>query len=123
MSGQGAFQVLKFIFDLTPVVRVIRWSFHFRDDWPVLREFSIEFQKVFLILGEVIFCIDSINRTFRFTQTAVNTFFRVDDEKVRPLMETVDGAHFDTIGKFAFDTRFGNDVSQRDLSWADTVNG
>ena len=72
--------------------------------------------EVFLAFGEVIFCIDGINRTFRFTQTAVNAFFRIDDEKVRSLMKTVNGTHFDTIGKFAFNTRFGNDVSQRDFS-------
>ena len=115
--------MLKFIFDLAPVVRVIRRGFHFGDDRPVLRQFSIEFEKVFLVFGEVIFCIDSINRAFRFTQTAVNTFFRVDDEKVRSLMKTVDGTHFDTIGKFASNTRFGNDVSQRDSSRMDAGTG
>ena len=115
--------MLKFIFALEPVVRVIRRGFHFGDDRRVLRQFSIELEKVFLVFGEVIFCIDSINRTFRFTQAAVNTFFRVDDEKVRSLMKTVDGTHFDTIGKFAFNTRFGNDVSQRNFSRMDAGTG
>lgn len=123
MSGKRAIQVLKFIFNLAPVVRVIRRGFHFGDHRPVLGEFSIELEKIFLAFGEVIFCIDSINRAFRFTQTAVNTFFRIDDEKVRSLMKTVDGTHFDTVGKFAFNTRFGNDVSQRNLSWMNAGNG
>ena len=108
--------MLKFIFDLAPVIRIIRGRFHFGDNRPVLREFCIEFEKVLLAFGEIILCIDSINRAFRFTQTAVNTFFRVDNKEVRPLMETVDGAYFDAIGKFALDTRFGNDVSQRGCS-------
>ena len=115
--------MLKFIFDLSPVVGVIRRGFHFGDDWPVLRQFGIEFEKMFLALGEVILCIDSINRAFGFTQTAVNTFFRVDNEEVRSLMKTVDGTHFDAVGKFAFNARFGNDVSQRDFSRMDAGIG
>lgn len=54
-------------------------------------------------------CFDNCpHRAFPDADRAVYAFIGVDDEKVRPLVETVHGAYGDTIRVLACNTAFGN---------------
>ncbi len=53
--------------------------------------------------------IDCLDRAFRLAQGAVDTLIGIDDEKIRPFVETVHGADLDAIGQFALDAGFGDD--------------
>jgi hypothetical protein len=57
-----------------------------------------------LVIRQVVFGKDGFRRALRFTQCAIDTFFRIDDQAVRALVETVHRAHFDAVGVLAFDT-------------------
>jgi hypothetical protein len=46
-----------------------------------------------------------------FTQSAVNTFVWVDDQKVRAFIKAVYRAYFNTIGVFALNAVFANNKS------------
>src|SRR5690606_39757304 len=73
-------------------------------------QFSIQFDEVNLILRYILFSKNGIGRAFGNTDSAVNALVRVNHQKVRAFTKTVDGAHIHTIGEFALDTVFGDDV-------------
>ena len=60
----------------------------------------------------IILCIrdNSIDRTFRFANAAVNALIRMDEEHRWAFVETFDGANHDAIGVTAAIARFGNYV-------------
>jgi len=55
--------------------------------------------------------LDGVGRTFGFANAAIDAFVRMDDQHVLALVEAVHGADFNTVGIFAFDAGFSDDVS------------
>ena len=52
-----------------------------------------------------------LNRAFCNAQRAIDTFIRVDHQKIWAFAETIDGANIHAVGMFALDAALGNDVS------------
>src|SRR5699024_8617929 len=61
--------------------------------------------------GQVVLGQNGFDRTFRFTERAIDALFGVDYKEIRPFMEAVHRTHLDTIGVFAFDTVFSDNES------------
>ena len=80
------------------------------DHRPLAGEFGIQFKEVLLAFGDVVISKDGTDRAFRFTQRAVDAFIGIDDEEIGAFMEAVHRADIDTVGVFAFDTVFNNNV-------------
>src|SRR5262249_39246481 len=60
-----------------------------------------------------------VHRAFRHANTAVNTFVRVNHEHVLTLVETIYGAHLDTVHDFAANAALIDDVGQSCVLSAD----
>src|SRR3990167_3447545 len=67
--------------------------------------------------GQVFFGKDGVGRALRHADGAVDALVRVDDQHVRAFDEAVDGTHVHTIGVFALDAVFGNDVGHGSVLW------
>ena len=85
----------------------------FRDNRPTLGQLGIQLKIVLLFVAEIVFAQNGLDWTLWFTQGAVDAFFWVNHEKVRPLVETIYGTNLYTIRVFAFDAWFGNDKGHR----------
>jgi hypothetical protein len=105
------FEVLKLVCDTIPFGRIRRRIFADIDDGPLRCQFGIQLDKVFLAFRYVIFGEDGFGRAFRFAQSAVNAFLRIDDQEIRTFVEAVDGADIHAVGILAFDTVLYNNVS------------
>ena len=103
-------EVLKFVRLPLPLLRVGRERFFDCNIWPDFRVFRIQRQP-FLKPGFAI-SLDSINGAFRFANTTVDAFIRMDDEHVLALVETVHGAHLDAVHGFAANTALVDNVGQ-----------
>ena len=66
-----------------------------------------------LVSRYIFFRDDRIHRALRYAHRAVDALIRVDGEEVRPLTKAVDWAHVNTVGVFAANARFKNDVGHR----------
>src|SRR5690606_40854635 len=67
-----------------------------------------------LVLGNLVFGENCLDRTFGFAQGTVDAFVRVDYQHVRPFPKAVDGTNLDAVGEFALDAGFCNDESHDD---------
>src|SRR3990170_51633 len=63
-----------------------------------------------LALRQIILGIDRLHRAFRNTQRAIDALVRIDHQEIRPLAETVHRAHVHTVGIFASDAGFGDNI-------------
>jgi len=61
----------------------------------------------------VIVCKDRPDGAFRFAEGAVDTFFGVNDEKIGPFVETINGANINAISVFTLDTVFNNYIGHK----------
>merc|ERR1711879_905274 len=94
-----------------PFFCVSRRFFHFGNVWPHFGQFGVQLDKLLLIRRNFIFRIDRFYRTFWLTQSTVNTFIWMNDQKIRPFVKTVNGADLNTICVFAFNAVFSNNKS------------
>ena len=94
-----------------PLLRICQRLALARDVGPLLGETAVDLHP-FLDPG---FRIgnDGLGRAFRLAYAAIDAFIRIDDEKILPLVEAVDGAYFDAIHKLALNTALGDDVGHR----------
>src|SRR3990167_3545646 len=79
-----------------------------RDVRPFGAELAVHLEPLFkpaLGVGQ-----DRLGRAFGFAHAAVDAFVRIDDEHILALIETVDGAHLDTVHIFAPDAGIGDDI-------------
>src|SRR3546814_13755825 len=77
---------------------------------PLRRELGVDREEVLLAARDIALWIDRAYRAFGHAQGAVDAAFRVDDEEIRALVETVHRAHFDAVGVLAVDAVYGDDV-------------
>ena len=59
--------------------------------------------------------LDRLGRTFRFADTAIDAFVRVDDEHVLALVEAIHRADFDAIHVLALDAIIGDHIGHRPI--------
>lgn len=103
-----AFQVLKFIGHTFPFGGIVGWWFTGGNDRPLLGQFFVQLKKLFLALGDIILGDNRLDRTFRFAQGAINTFFRIDYEEVGSFVKAINRAYIDTVHVFTPDAVFKN---------------
>ena len=103
------FQVLQLVGHAFPFRGVSRRRFARGYDWPLLRQFFVELEKLFLPFGHVVFRDYRIDRAFGFAQGAVDAFIGIYDEKIWALVKTVDRAYVDTVHVFTLDAIFEYD--------------
>ena len=109
-------QFRELAFFVLPVVCVGQGCFSLGDTGPTnAGQICIELSHMFLVAGDIFFCVNSIDRTLRNADCAVDTFIGIDGQEVRTLSETIDGADINTIGIFAADTSFSYYVGHNSL--------
>ena len=81
---------------------------------PFSGEFNIQCNKLLLIDRHIVFREYCIGRACRHTDVTVDALVRVDNEEVGTLMKGFNRADINTIGVFAADTVFGNDLCHPD---------
>ena len=67
--------------------------------------------------------LDRIDRAFRFANTAIDAFIRVNDEHVLTLIKAVDRTDLNTVHVLTFDAAFIDDVGQSSLLPARPTQG
>lgn len=96
VSGIWTKVLFKLVFYISHGFGVWKGRFLLRQNWPFSRIFSVHFQPCFRLRINVRH--DGFNRTFRLTDAAIDTFIRVDDERVFAFVEAVYRADFHAIG-------------------------
>src|SRR3546814_12018242 len=74
---------------------------------PLRREHGVDREEVLLATRDIVLLIDRAYRAFGHAQGAVDAAFRVDDEEIRALVETVHQANLDAGGVLADGESFG----------------
>lgn len=109
ISGIGAKVLFKLVFFVFHRICVGKGRLLFCNNRPFCRIFPVHLQPRFgagVDIGD-----DGLNRAFRLAYAAIDTFVRVDHKGVFPLVETVHGAHFDTVGVLTGDANVGDNKS------------
>jgi molybdopterin biosynthesis enzyme MoaB len=68
-----------------------------------------------LIARNIIFCIDGSHGTLRNADSTVNALIRINDKKIGSFAEAINWANINTVGVFAADAGFSNNVSHDSL--------
>jgi hypothetical protein len=68
-----------------------------------------------LVLGQIFFCVDGTHRAFGDADCAVDALVGIDGEEVGAFAEAVHRADVDTVGVFATDAGFGDNVGHGGL--------
>src|SRR5207302_8958405 len=92
-------KILEFVRLSVPLLKVGRGRFFDRNLWPDFRIFGIQRQP--FLKPRVGVGFYGVHRTFRYANTAVDAFVRVDHEHVLALVETIHGAHLNAVHGFA----------------------
>ena len=111
----SAFELIEFADDIAPLFAIGRRILAFGDDRPKLDQLGIQRDKLGLSGRHIILGKDCLHRAFRDTQRTVNTFRRIDREKIWPFMKAIDRAYIDAVRIFALDAGFGYNISHSAL--------
>jgi hypothetical protein len=112
LSSNLAYQFSQFAFFAIPFVCIWHGWFAFGDAFPAFCacQLNVQLDEGQLVGGQVFFCKNSVSGAFWDADSAVYAFIGVDDQHIGAFAEAIDGAYIHTIGVFAFDAIFGNDV-------------
>jgi hypothetical protein len=112
-----ALQKLQLVRLAGPVLCVSGRLFPLGDIWPDLGELSIQLEESFLVAGKLVLRVDRVHRALGFTERTIDAFIRMNDQKIRSLIETINRANLNTVGVFAFDAIFANNERHTDTSF------
>jgi hypothetical protein len=84
-----------------------------RDVWPDLSVFGVDLEP--LLQPRLGVRLNRVNRAFRFANTAIDAFVRVNDEHVLTLIEAINRTDLHTIHVLTFDAAFVDNVGQTSL--------
>jgi hypothetical protein len=101
---------LALLFNLGPFVGILGVGLESGNAGPDRGELGIECYKCLLVVGDILFREDGIHGAFWNAHSTVDALFRVNDQKVGPLAETVNRADIDAVGVTASNTGLGNNV-------------
>ena len=93
-----------------PVIRIWQRTGCFGNRWPGANQICIDLDELLLICRHVFFCIDRVNWAFCNAYGAVDTFVRINHQKVWTCAEAVYWAYINAIGIAAADAGFGHNV-------------
>ncbi len=97
------FFVLKFIRSRERRARLV-------DHGPIRREFFVQLEVVALLLRQIFFRKNCVDRALVDARTAVDAFIRVDDEHICAFVEAIHRANGDAVRVFALNARVSNNV-------------
>ena len=110
MGEESVFQGCEFFSPIFPLIRIGQRSFAFADHRPTGGSLGVDGNEVPLVGGQVFFGIDGIDGAFGDAHRAVDAFVRIDDQKVRAFLETIDRADIYAVGVLAAYTGIGHDM-------------
>lgn len=93
--------------DDPPLIRIGWRRLALVDGLPQLGELRVDRLVVLLVVRQVVFGKDRLNRTLRDTEVAIDAFVGVDHQEVRSFAKAVDGADIDAICIFASNATLG----------------
>ena len=105
------FQVLAFVGDAMPLVRIGRTRALTSDGRPLLGQFCIKSDKFLLTFRDIIFVENSLFGAFRHANRAVNAFVGINHQKVGTDTEAVNRTHCHTGRVRAINTWVTNYMS------------
>ena len=109
MNNPLARQQVEFILDLGPLVRIGRSGLPLNFRFPAACQFEVERNETRLILWDVIFCKNRVNRAFHNAQHAIDAIIRFDCQEILPFAECISRANVYAVRVFALDAAFGHD--------------
>ncbi len=117
MPGISALELGQFTGFVFPVVCVDHGGFAFGDAWPTdARELRIQGRHVLLIGRHVLFGVNGIDGALGNANRTIDALIGVDGQKIGAFAETIDRTNVHTVGVFAADTRFGDNVGHDKLN-------
>lgn len=102
-------KVFAFAFNLFPIVSVRGCILLRGNVGPHQCLFAIDIEELLLILRQLVFGKNGLDRALRLAERTVNALVRVNNQEIGSLVKTIYGAYFHAIGVFAFDAGFAND--------------
>ena len=106
IGAGSALQQGELVWFASPLLGVRQSAFHFGNTGPYFGQFGIQFQEHGLVLRQLVLGEDGVYRAFGFAQGAVDTFVRVDNQKVGTLVKAVNRTDFNAVCMFAVDSVF-----------------
>src|SRR5580704_4798773 len=116
----SALQQLDLVLHAFPLLGIRRRVLLLADDRPFLGKFGVELLEVFLARRDFFLGVDGLDRALGLTQRAIDALVRINDQKIRTLVKTVDGTYLDTVHVLALDAAFG-DHERHDLPFSYAV--
>jgi hypothetical protein len=114
LSAQASmFEVLQFVLYVLPFFSFRKRAFGFGDRPPLGSQFRVQPDELLLLRRYVFFGEDRIDWTFCDTYRAINTFGRVDREKVWTLTKAIYRAHIYAIRVTATNAGFSYNMSHK----------
>jgi hypothetical protein len=88
-----------------PNLGIRQWTLSLRDGFPSREpvKLHIDSGHVPLVIGQIIFRIDRVDRTFRYANRAIDAFVRINGQKIGPFYKAIHWANIHTVGVFALD--------------------
>src|SRR3989338_3389792 len=118
LSGQkrlnSMFEETQLVLQAAPFISIGGRVFFLDNGLPFFCQFGIQRGEMALIFRQIILGKNRFRRTFRHTKHAIDAFIRVDYQKIRPFAKAIHRTHLDTVGIFAFDTIFRNNIGHGD---------
>lgn len=102
--------MLELIRHTIPGVGVFEGLFRSANALKLWGKLGVQRDKLHLILRHILFREDRVGRTLWNANCAVDTFVRVDDQKIGTFAKTVNRTNVHTIRELAFNTVFGHDM-------------
>src|SRR5688572_8845435 len=92
-----------------PLLGVLGRRLLLRDHRPLSCQLGIERLEALLAIRDLLLRENRLDGALRLAERAVDALLRIDDQHVRPLVETVHGADLDAVHVLALDAVFGDD--------------
>src|SRR3546814_19770973 len=109
-AGRRADQQLQLVRHAVPLLRIGQGRLLVVNHRPLRRELGVDREEVLLAARDIVLWIDRAYRAFGHAQGAVDAAFRVDDEEIPDLVETVHRPHFEAAAWLAVYAVFGATV-------------
>ena len=113
-TGSSSLQELQFLLLVLPGVRIRQRRLGPCDAGPVLGLLRVQRDQVVQAGGNVLLCLDRLDRTLRDADRAVDAFIGVDDEHVRTFPEAIHRTDVHAVGVLAANAGFKDDVRHGD---------
>ena len=102
--------MLQLFGDVFPVVCVRQRRLRPGNRWPHAGKFEIERGELDFVGIEIFFSLNGVDRALGNADSTVNAFVWINHQKIGAFTKAVNWANINTVGIFATDAGFGNNV-------------